>query len=308
MKYFFVFQNKSYKEEKVGGFLWAPKANKDGQTFHHWTSMTKVEKGDVIFNSFNGELLSIIVAKDDHKDASKPADLESVDLWEEDGWKVEAEYTDVKTPIKYKDYMDDILALQGDKYAPFNVLGRGTPGYLFQITEELANYFLSILKMDLTYLIPSEKNEDELIREVEETVSNEPDETVREQIVESRIGQDIFKKRLMKLGEKCWLCGLDNLEFLRASHSKPWKDSNNKERLDQYNGFLLCPAHDLLYDKGYISFQDDGSILISPLLDEHSKSLMNVHDKMNVNILEGHKEYLGYHRENIFKICPFDND
>lgn len=301
MKYFFVFQNKSYKEEKAGGFLWAPKANKDGQTFHHWTSMTKVEQGDVIFNSFNGELLSIILAKANYKEELKPVDLESVDLWEKDGWKVDAEYIDVKVPIRYKDYMDEILALQGEKYAPFNASGRGNTGYLFQITEELANFFLSILKMDLTDLIPSEKNEDELIRDVEKDVLNEPDETVREQIVKSRIGQGIFKQRLIKLESKCKLCGIYNLEFLRASHSKPWSDSNNKERLDQYNGFLLCPAHDLLFDKGYISFQDDGSILISPLFDEHSKLLMNVHDKMKINLLDGHKVYLAYHRDTLFK-------
>lgn len=301
MRFFLVFQNKSYKEERLGGFLWAPKANENGQTFHHWTSMTLIRKGDVIFSSYKGELLSIIIAKDDYLEAPKPSSLKTVNRWEEDGWIVDAEYIDVNTPIKYKDYMDDILDLQGDKYAPFNVSGRGNVGYLFPITEELANYFFSILKIELKDLVPNELNEDELIRGVEEDVSSEPEQTIREQVVQSRIGQGLFKKRLLKLESKCKLCGLDNVEFLRASHSKPWKESSNKERLDQYNGFLFCPAHDVLYDKGYISFQDDGSIIISPLLDERSKLFMNIHDKMKVNFLEGHKIYIAYHRVNIFK-------
>ncbi|MGQ7096730.1 HNH endonuclease, partial [Escherichia coli] len=29
---------------------------------------------------------------------------------------------------------------------------------------------------------------------------------------------------------------------LVASHIKPWKDCNDKERIDFYNGLLLCPA------------------------------------------------------------------
>lgn len=301
MRYFLVFQNKSYKEEKKGEFLWAPKANKDGQTFHHWNSMTLVSKADVIFNSFNGELLSIIVAKNGFIEAPKPADLAGVDLWEEDGWKVDARYVQVDKPIRYKDYMDDILALQGDKYAPFNSLGRGNTGYLFQITDKLADYLFSLLELTIEDIVTVGKSEDELIEEELIAVSEEPQETVREQVVKSRIGQGIFKQRLRALEEKCKVCGIDNPDLLRASHTKPWSVSSNKERLDQYNGFLLCPAHDILFDKGLISFRDDGLILVSPLLEAHNRILMNVHKEMKVNLLEEHKIYLKYHRENIFK-------
>ncbi|WP_145148504.1 HNH endonuclease [Paenibacillus xylanexedens] len=301
MRYFLVFQNKSYKEEKKGEFLWAPKANIEGQTFHHWNSMTLVSKGDVIFNSFNGELLSIIVANNGFKESSKPADLAEVDLWENDGWKVDARYVQVDKPIRYKDYMDDILALQGEKYAPFNSLGRGNTGYLFQVTDQLADYLFSLLELKLEDVVAVEKSEDELIEAEIIAVSDEPEETVREQVVKNRIGQGIFKQRLRALEEKCKLCGIDNPNLLRASHTKPWSVSDNKERLDQYNGFLLCPAHDILFDKGLISFRDDGFILVSPLLEAHNKILMNVHEEMKVNLLEGHKVYLEYHRERIFK-------
>lgn len=169
--------------------------------------MTMVKRGGVIFSSYNGKLLSIIVAKDDYIEAHKPADLESVDLWEKDGWKVEAEYTDVKSPIKYKDYMDDILALQGDKYAPFGSSGRGNTGYLFQITEELANYFFALLRINLIDLVANEKNEDEIIREVEKAVPKILEQTIREEIVKRRIGQGIFKQRLSRLENKCKLLG-----------------------------------------------------------------------------------------------------
>ncbi|ADO57472.1 HNH endonuclease [Paenibacillus polymyxa] len=302
MRYFFVFQNKTYREEHDGGFLWAPKKNKDGKTFHHWTSMTSVKKGDIIFSSYKGRMHSVIIAKKNYRESKKPDSLVSVDNWEQDGWIVDAEYRDISTPIKYKNYMNDILTLQGKKYAPYNLTGRGNTGYLFQITEELANFLFTKVGITVADLELVAKSEDEIIGDVENDVSQIPEETIREQLVQTRVGQDKFKQELIKLDKKCKLCGLDNINFLRASHSKPWRDSNNKERLDKYNGFLFCPAHDTLYDRGYISFDNDGSLLISPYLDDLSKLLMNVEAQMKITLLEGHKHYVKYHREHIFKI------
>jgi len=76
MNYFLVFQNKSFKKERNGGFLWAPQKNSKEQIFHHWTDMKMIRKGDINFNSFKGKLVSILVAKEDHKVHDKPIGLE----------------------------------------------------------------------------------------------------------------------------------------------------------------------------------------------------------------------------------------
>jgi transposase len=52
---------------------------------------------------------------------------------------------------------------------------------------------------------------------------------------------------------------------LRASHIRPWRDSDNEARLDGENGLLLTPTIDHLFDRGFISFEDDGRLLISPV-------------------------------------------
>ena len=52
-------------------------------------------------------------------------------------------------------------------------------------------------------------------------------------------------------------------ELLVASHIKPWSISDANEKLDIHNGLLMCPNHDKLFDRGYISFDDTGRILIS---------------------------------------------
>jgi predicted restriction endonuclease len=90
--------------------------------------------------------------------------------------------------------------------------------------------------------------------------------------------------------------------LLVASHIKTWSQSNHKERLDVNNGLLLCPNHDALFDKGYISFDDDGYILISDSLGEATKVFLNINVTMKIALNEGQQEYMKWHRENVFKL------
>ncbi|MGH1286535.1 HNH endonuclease [Bacillus toyonensis] len=125
-------------------------------------------------------------------------------------------------------------------------------------------------------------------------------ETEKEQVIKRRIGQSTFKKALLDIEKKCKLCGISDERFLLASHIKPWSQSNNQERLDVNNGLLLCPNHDASFDKGYISFKDDGTIMISESLDEATKVLLNINDKLRVQINEVQQQHMKWHRENLF--------
>lgn len=153
MNYFLVFQNKSFWEEREGGYLWAPQKNGKGQSFHHWTDMTLIRKNDIIFNSYKGKLVSMIIAREDCKEHEKPSSLKEFP-WEKEGWIVNCEYIDLAIPIRYKDYLDEILKLQGEKYAPFNERG-GNTGYLFRVTKELADFIFNIIEQ--TNGIPREQ-------------------------------------------------------------------------------------------------------------------------------------------------------
>lgn len=106
---------------------------------------------------------------------------------------------------------------------------------------------------------------------------------------------------LQERDSKCALCGVTHPAFLIASHIKPWSDSTNQERLDVDNGLLLCPNHDALFDKGLITFNQDGSIIISPSLDKSSRVLLNVSKTMVLSLNDWQKQYMSYHREKIFR-------
>lgn len=125
--------------------------------------------------------------------------------------------------------------------------------------------------------------------------------TEKEAIVKARIGQSIFKKTLLAVEKKCRLCGVSDERLLVASHIKPWSQSNHKERLDVDNGLLLCPNHDALFDRGYISFHNNGKVLISSSLDSNEKLFLNINDKMKIQLSYAQQQYMKWHRENKFR-------
>ena len=89
-------------------------------------------------------------------------------------------------------------------------------------------------------------------------------------------------------------------ELLVASHIKPWSISDANEKLDIHNGLLMCPNHDKLFDRGYISFDDTGRILISEKLDDNNRMYMNITPTMKIDITAENIKYIKYHRKNVF--------
>ncbi|MGE5444705.1 MAG: HNH endonuclease [Ignavibacteriales bacterium] len=125
--------------------------------------------------------------------------------------------------------------------------------------------------------------------------------TEREAVVQSRIGQGKFRSRLIKHWKGCAVIGCQEEELLKASHIKPWRESNNAERLDVYNGLLLTPNLDSAFESGLISFKDDGKIMISKSLSKVEAAKLAIHPKMKISRLQkSHTKYLNYHRKNIF--------
>lgn len=122
----------------------------------------------------------------------------------------------------------------------------------------------------------------------------------REAVVKQRVNQGVFRDKLLSKYKKCKLCQVDCEKLLVASHIKPWSDSSPEERLDVDNGFLMCPNHDRLFDRGYISFADDGEIMISSKLTEKNRVFLNVRADDTVELTQKNRLYLKYHRENIF--------
>jgi hypothetical protein len=126
--------------------------------------------------------------------------------------------------------------------------------------------------------------------------------TQYERIQAARIGQGDFRTALIAAwNSTCPVVGVDHPELLRASHIKPWRDSTDAERLDPFNGLLLCAHIDALFDRGFISFENDGRILISRIVTQANLNRLKLNPDMVISGLdERHVPYLDHHRRNCF--------
>ena len=139
------------------------------------------------------------------------------------------------------------------------------------------------------------------LREFESQVKDLPKTTEVERLVVQRIGQDIFRKTLMDYWQgRCPLTGITDPALLRASHIIPWKAcKTDAERLDIHNGLLLSALWDAAFDRGLVSFQDDGRPCFSPQLTDAAKQHLPT-DSTLQGLTKAHQCHLQWHRQNIF--------
>jgi putative restriction endonuclease len=126
-------------------------------------------------------------------------------------------------------------------------------------------------------------------------------QTERDALIKARIGQGKYREALKAYWNGCAVTGCTVDALLVSSHIKPW--SVDKEaRLDVYNGLLLSPTLDLAFDKGLISFDDDGLIMLSPELSEDDLQRLHLNPSLKLRKIESqHHLYLEWHRSNLFR-------
>lgn len=141
------------------------------------------------------------------------------------------------------------------------------------------------------------------LRDFEKKSRTLPNTTEAIRLVVQRVGQDIFRSSLLGYwGGRCAVSGLDVPELLRASHIKPWADcTSDVERLDVFNGLLLAPHLDALFDGGWVTFLNSGQIRISDELDMASRIRLGISGtEVILGLTERHQAYLAWHREYCF--------
>lgn len=129
------------------------------------------------------------------------------------------------------------------------------------------------------------------------------EETEKDAVVKARKGQGRFREDLLEYwNNTCAVTGVSDKKLLRASHIKPWKDSSNSDRLNEFNGLLLTPNLDALFDQGLITFDDNGKITVSKKITGENLKKLGVRNSMSLRKIDKkHQPFLAYHRDNIFK-------
>jgi hypothetical protein len=204
------------------------------------------------------------------------------------------------------------------KYSPIRANGKGNQNYLSSISEAMARCIAVLadpvlvgimnktaildqqdtIEVELPAIIDWEDNEQRIVES-----GTEIPETQRKAIILARRGQGQFKLNVSRHESACRITHVNNPTHLIASHIKPWRESNNEERLSGGNGFLLTPSIDHLFDRGFVTFADDGELVISPIADRISLQRMGVATDSTISVGDfnsDQKYFLNYHRKEIF--------
>jgi len=307
MRYWWVNQNQTYKHETEGGFLWPPKRTQDGSRNKFYDNMMEVQAGDIVLSFCDTRIKAIGIAQGSAQSAVKPEFGNVGKQWDDDGWYVPVEFEEASNPMRPKDFIDELRPYLAAKYAPLQPNGNGNQGvYLAEVSEAFTKTILA--RMDIT-LDPTLISDEAIAADTAEehaqaAIQGRTDigATQKAQMVLARRGQGIFRANV-RLNEKaCRVTGVTDQRFLIASHIKPWRLSDDREKLDGCNGLLLSPHIDRLFDKGYISFDDDGSILKSAKMPDEVWRCWQLIGKNDVGAFnDAQKAYLTYHRASIFK-------
>lgn len=304
MRYWWVNQKQTYRHEIGNGFLWSPKQNADGSQSPFYDFMTEIQPGDIAFSYVNSQIIAVGVAEGLAYTATKPTEFgKAGENWSREGWKVDVNFKIVDRPISPKNHLTLISPLLPDRYSPLQSNGSGNQAYLFSISIELGQLLLDLLgidelKWEVTTLkeLEFDESEQEIIRDAN------LNETMKQALVLSRRGQGKFRDRVKNFEKQCRVTGVSAEQLLIASHIKPWNESNNEERLSGHNGLFLSPHIDKLFDSGFMSFEDSGEMLVSPLLDPEVLPLWHIDSTKPVRRFGSDQAYfLEHHRQNVFK-------
>ena len=149
MRYWWVNQNQTYRQEVRGGYLWSPKRKSNGQQNAFYDFMREVAPGDIILSFADTQIKAIGISRAPPYEAPKPMEFgETGAHWEKIGWRVDVGFVELKRPIRPSEFMDVLRPLLPNQYAPLQANGKGLQGvYLTNLSDALAGALIDLRKV-----------------------------------------------------------------------------------------------------------------------------------------------------------------
>jgi putative restriction endonuclease len=309
--YWWVNHKQTRRHEVRGGYLWSPLTNQNGRRNQTYDNMALASPGDIVFSYANGYIGAVGVVMERASPCPKPTEFGSVgDYWSNEGWLLPVAFRELDRPVHPREHLRLIAPLLPDRWSPIRPDGMGNQGvYLTAISIVLGDQ-LSALAGTTDYQLTIEDTGptvDQLIDVTSLEVDRTLTATHRAQLVKARVGQGLFRARVLSQEPCCRVTGVTDHRLLRASHIKPWSRSNNSERLDANNGLMLSPHIDALFDQHLISFEDSGRLIVRPDLSSEVLSRWSIDRRTDVGafrlqqqmFLEEHRRSLAQRRRDV---------
>ena len=265
MSFWWVNHKQTHTREVRGGYLWSPRRNANGAFNQTYENMRHVQVGDTVFSYGFGSIAYVGTVTSAALPSPKPEFGNVGENWADEGWLVEVYFEPVTQPLRPADFIQQIGPLLPERHSPIRKAnGNGNQGcYLAAISDALGHVLLALLKIHLPPQLQhrlSEPTPAPMLLEDLQRIEHDPNvpETQRLHLAKARVGQGLYRKRVMLLESACRVTGVGDSRVLIASHIKPWRTSSNIERLNGHNGILLSPHVDALFDDHLMTFEDNG--------------------------------------------------
>lgn len=291
--------------------MWSPKFARNGAKQSSYENMKEIEPGDLILAYSDKSVGHYGFATMRALSAPKPEEFGKSGLsWSNDGWCVYVKWTRID-PID-RDVIGRVARDIFDEFEiPFDVNRSVKQSYLFKVSKRAADFVLGLVKIshsEMEYQSISLEPEFFVAENVidgyvENAIvqNTEIDTTTKESVIQARRGQGQFRDNLIQIEKACRLTHVDDHRLLVASHIKPWRScETNFERLDGNNGLLLTPTMDRLFDRRYLTFENNGDVVLSEriLPETYERVGLIVDKKINVGAFkEEQARYLQFHRD-----------
>ena len=320
MRYWWVNHKQTFRHEFNGEYIWSPKRKRDGSRNKFYEFLREVIPGDVVFSYAGGMVQGAGFATSYCYTCPRPAEFGHIgELWDVVGWRVDVAFKKFSSPVRPKAHLSVLKPfLETEAHAPLRLSGDGQQHiYLTSISPHFSEVLLGLAGPESRLFAATLQDEPRLPpierqltsqqewEDIEQRRISEADipATTRTALIKARIGQGLFKERVYLVEHACRLTMVTNPTHLVGSHIKPWRESNNEERLSGANGLLLTPTADHLFDRGFISFDDNGEILIARVADRVSLRRMGLNaDKPPppISFNSDQKHFLSHHRAEVF--------
>lgn len=309
-RWWWVNHSPTARREIAGGYLWSPRTERNGARSPFYDNMRRAGPGDLMLSYAAGRIRQVGRVVDFAFAATEPEGGEG-----REGWWLPVRWTPLEPPVSPREVIAALGPLMPGRYSPIDPatgLGR-QKAYLTEIGEAAFEAAVTPSWFDragLDHAVPADLDPTAatggLDEAVERAIVGDPSlsATQKQQLVVARRGQGVFRENVRALEPVCRVTGVANPWLLIASHIKPWRAcASASERLDGANGLLLTPHVDLLFDRGFISFEDRGSVLVSPRLDGGDLARLGLRGLTARNVRpfgERQAGYLDWHRQWVF--------
>jgi len=309
--FWWVNHSHTVRHEIDGAYLWfANKARKSKARSESDKNIQRLLPGDVVYSFADGAVGAVGVVLGSAREAAKPLEFDSIAEYvdTQTGWLVPVRFMTLTNALRTQDYGAELTPVLPRKHPPIlaggasnqHVVLASVPPMMATTLNGLLDGEVERIVGTITESVGRSLAEDAVEAAIQRRTDIGPAQ--KADLLKARHGQGVFRANLELNEHSCRVTGVLDRRHLRATHIKPWSECDDAEKLDGSNGLLMSPHIAHLFERGYISFLDDGGLLVSQEL--NPVVLDNWHVQLPLNVGEFRPEqcyFLGYHRHEVFQ-------